>query len=89
MKQVTVSNRYLIQKNACMLSRFSCVPLSETRPLSWDSPCKNTGSGLPCSTPGDLPHPEIKPVSPASPALQADSLLLSHLESQIQKNKLF
>ena len=32
-------------------------------------------SGLPYSPPGDLPDPGIKPVSPASPALQADSLL--------------
>jgi len=30
-------------------------------------------SGLPCPPPGDLPHPGI-----TSPALQADSLLLSH-----------
>ena len=28
--------------------------------------------------PGDLPDPGIEPESPASPALQADSLLLSH-----------
>jgi len=32
-------------------------------------------SGLPFPPPGDLPNPRIKPVSPA---LQADSLLLSH-----------
>ena len=37
----------------------------------WDSPGK---SGLPCPTPGDLLHPRIKPESPASPALQANSL---------------
>ena len=30
-----------------------------------------------------LPHPVIGPTSPASPALQADSLLLSHWESQL------
>ena len=35
-------------------------------------------SGLPCSSPGDLPDLGIESVSPASPALQADSLLLSH-----------
>ena len=35
------------------------------RPESW--------SGLPFPPPGDLPNPGIKPVSPASPALQADS----------------
>ena len=32
-------------------------------------------SGLSCPPPGDLPNPEIKPVAPA---LQANSLLLSH-----------
>ena len=26
----------------------------------WDSPGKNTGVGLPCPPPGDLPDPEIK-----------------------------
>ena len=37
----------------------------------WNFPGKNTGSGLPFPSPGDLPHPEIEP---GSPALQADSL---------------
>ena len=31
-------------------------------------------SGLPCPSPGDLPEPGIEPMTPASPALQADSL---------------
>ena len=31
-------------------------------------------SGLPSPSPGDLPEPGIEPSSPASPALQADSL---------------
>ena len=35
-------------------------------------------SGLPCPPLRDLPHPEIEPTSPACPALQVDSLLLSH-----------
>ena len=35
-------------------------------------------SRLPCPPPGDLPHPGIKPMSPA---LQADSLPLSQWES--------
>ena len=34
-------------------------------------------SGLPHPPPGDLPDPGMEPVSPASPALQADSLALS------------
>ena len=35
-------------------------------------------SGLPCLPPRDLPEAAIEPPSPASPALQVDSLLLSH-----------
>jgi len=35
-------------------------------------------SGLPCPPPGDLPDPGIEPTSPA---LQVDSLSLSHRES--------
>ena len=34
--------------------------------------------GLPFPPPGDLPDPEIEPVSPAAPALKENSLLLSH-----------
>ena len=42
-------------------------------PCPWDFPGKNTG--VPFTSPGDLPHPGIEP---GSPALQADSLPLSH-----------
>jgi len=35
-------------------------------------------SGWPFPPPGDLPDPGINPASPAAPALQVDSLLLSH-----------
>ena len=35
-------------------------------------------SGLPCPPPGYLPDSGIKPMSPSAPALQADSLPLSH-----------
>ena len=34
-------------------------------------------SGLPCSPPGDLPDPEIEPVSLGSPTLEVDSLPLA------------
>ena len=34
-------------------------------------------SGLPFPPPGDLPNPGIRPLSPVSPTLQKDSLLLS------------
>ena len=36
--------------------------------------------GLPFPTPGDLPDPETKPASLASPAWQADSLTLRHTD---------
>ena len=45
------------------LPRFLCP---------WDSPGKNTGSGLPFPTPGALSNPGIKPVSLTSPALAGE-----------------
>ena len=44
-------------------------------PLSMGFSRQEDWSGLPCPPPGDLPSPGIKPASPASPALQVDSLL--------------
>ena len=44
-------------------------------------------SGLPFPPPGDIPDPGIKPVSLASPASQADPLLLSHLGNSPVGNK--
>ena len=41
-------------------------------PLSMGFSRQEYWSGLPCSSPGDLPNPGIEP---GSPALQADSLL--------------
>ena len=44
--------------------------LQPTRLLCpWDFPGKNTVSGLPFPSPGDLPDPGIQPTSLASPAL--------------------
>ena len=40
-------------------------------------------SGLPCPPPGELPNPRIEPMSPAAPALQADSLPPSHQGSPV------
>ena len=47
-------------------------------PLSMGFPRQEYWSGLPCPPPRDLPDSGIKPASPASPALQVHSLLLSH-----------
>ena len=65
----------------CVLSHFSRVRLFATlwtiasqAPLSMGFSRQEYWSGLPCPLPGDLPHPGIKPTSPASLAFQADSL---------------
>ena len=50
-------------------------------PLSIGFSRQGYWSGLPFLTPGDLSNPGIEPMSPASPALQADSLPLNHLKS--------
>ena len=47
-------------------------------PLSMGFSRQEYGSGLPFLPPEDLPNPGIESVSPVSPALQADSLPLSH-----------
>ena len=44
-------------------------------------------SGLPFPPPGALAYPEIKSMSPLSPALQADSSLLEPSEKPISLNK--
>ena len=44
----------------------------------WNFLGKNIGVGCPLPFPGDLPDPGIELVSPESPALQVDSLPLSH-----------
>ena len=69
----------------CVPSCFSHVPLSATprtathqAPLSTGFSRQEYWSSLPCPPPGDLSGPEMETASPETPALQADSLLLSH-----------
>ena len=64
---------------------LSCVQLFATpwtvahqSPLSRGFPRQEYRSGLPFAPPGDLPDPGIEPMSPVSPAFQADYLPLSH-----------
>ena len=75
-------------EGAHVLSCFSRVRLFVTlwtvahqAPLSIGFSRGECWSGLPCSPPGDLPHPGMEPTSRAPPALQADSLPVSHWES--------
>ena len=66
----------------CVFSHFNCAQLLATpwtlahkAPLSMGFSRQEYWSGLPRLSPGDLPAPGTKPVSPVAPALQADSLL--------------
>ena len=65
---------------ACMLSYVGLFAALQTvarqAPLSIEFSRQESWSGLPFPTSGDLPDPEIEHTSPA---LQVDSLLLSHL----------
>ena len=78
-------SKYTKIKSVCLLSHsvmsnsLQHCELEPTRLLCpWDYPGKNTGVGCHDPPPGDLPDPGIKPTSPAAPALQVDSLPLSH-----------
>ena len=70
--------------NPCTLSCFSRVQLFATpwttvyqTALSMGFYRQDYWSGLPFPPPGNLLDPRIEPMSPAAPALQADSLPLS------------
>ena len=62
---------------AMTLRHLSTVTCQQT-PRSMGLPRQEDWSGLPFPSPGDLPNPEMEP---EFPALQGDSLPLSHLES--------
>ena len=70
------------------MKSLSCVRLFVTpwtiayqAPLSMGFSRQEYWSGLPFSSPGDLPNPGIESPSPESPAMSGDSLPLSHLGS--------
>ena len=71
-----------VGRHACMLSRvwlFATLwTVARQAPLSIGFSRQEYWSGLPFPSPGDLPDPGIEP---RSPALQANSLPLSHLGS--------
>ena len=63
---------------SCPALRFN--QLSPARLLClWGFSRQEYWSGLPLPSPEDFPDPQIEPASPASQALQADSLSLRHL----------
>ena len=66
------------EKCACVFSHMELFvtpwTVAHQAPLSLEFSRQEYRSGLRCPPPGDLPNPGIKPASPASLALQADSL---------------
>ena len=54
--------------------------IAHQAPLSMGFSKQEYWNELPCSPPGDLPYTGIGLMSPSAPALEADSLLLSHRE---------
>ena len=78
-----------------LLSHYSCPTLYD--PMDCNPPCSSVGfsrqehwSGLPFSSPGDLPDPGVKLVSPAPPTYICKWILyqLSHLGSPCVHAKL-
>ena len=79
-----VIKQQLSRCDVCVLSRFShvwvCNPMDHSLPGSSVHGFSRLEywNGLPCLPPGNLPDPGTEPASSVSPALQADSLVLSH-----------
>ena len=71
--------RRLVGEVSFVLFESLSIPwtVAHQAPLSVGFPRRASCSGLPLPPPEDLPNPAIEPTSPA---LQADSLPLSHLE---------
>ena len=90
---MTISDIIKFNDNSiCLLSLFTRVWLCGTlwtqahqTPLSMGFSKQEYHSGLPCPAPGDVPNPGIKP---DPPALQVDSLPLSHWGSPMTTDKM-
>ena len=69
----------------CVWKPLSCIPVdcSPLTLLSMGFSRQEYWSGLPWPPPGDLPNPRVEPMSPMFPALQMDSLWLSHQGSSL------
>ena len=74
------------QVHVCSVMSDSLQPhglIARQAPLSVGLSRQEYWSGLSFPLPGDIPDPGIEPKSPVSPALQVDSLLLSHWRSPL------
>ena len=79
-----------LETHAWVLSRVRfCCPMDCSLPGSsvHGISRQEYWTGLSFPSPGDLPDPGIEPACPASPAQQADTLLLSHWETHFRDKK--
>ena len=67
--------RLVVQSGLTLCDPTDCSPPGSS--VHWGFSRQEYWSGLPCSPPGDLPNPGIKPASPVSSVLKSVSLLLS------------
>ena len=66
---------------SCVCRFATSWTVAHQKPLSTEFSRPGYWSGFSLPSPGDFSDPGIKPAPPASPALQVDSLPLSHLGS--------
>ena len=78
MKGIRVCHGDLVTKSC--LTLLTPWTVARQAPLSMGFPRQEYCNGLPFPSPGDLPNPDIEPMSPA---LQGESLPLSHQGSSI------
>ena len=76
----TLMVQHQVKESRSVVSESFTTPgtVAHQAPLSIEFSRQEHGGGLPFPSPGDFPHPGIKP---RSPALQADSLPLGHQDS--------
>ena len=69
-------NEYDIVNQLCVLSPVQLLvtlwTVAHQAPLSMGFSRQEYWNELPCPLPGDLPNPEIEPLSPVSPALAGE-----------------
>ena len=78
---MTVESQCILSHSVMSNSLVTPCAIAHQAPLSMEFSGQEYWSGLPFPSSGNRPDPGIKPASPAAPALQVDSLPLSHLGS--------
>ena len=82
--RITKASVYILSHISRVQLFVTLWTVAHQAPLSMGFSRQEYWSGLPFPPPGDLPDPGIEPTLPVAPALQADSLPLSHQGSSGQ-----